>query len=189
MLLNMKSSTCTFLLVILMLPAVAQNKPSAPPVQKLVKLGLGLDGIGFSYEPRLGKQSTLEFTASFGGGYEIARNNLTYNVTSGAVAFTVTPKFYYNRERRAARGKTTALNAGDYIGLRVKYNTQSLFEGNQHDALLLNVHWGLQRPIGQRWLFNTHAGIGYALDASDLSNTEGTIYPALGFTFSYQLNR
>ncbi|MGZ5191843.1 MAG: hypothetical protein ACXWCZ_12590 [Flavisolibacter sp.] len=51
--------------------------------------------------------------------------------------------------------------------------------------MLFNLHWGLQRPVGKRWTFNTHIGVGYATDATDLSNTGGTVYPAMDLRFAY----
>jgi hypothetical protein len=82
------------------------------------------------------------------------------------------------------------LNSGNYIGLRVKYTTRGISESPQvWDALLFNAHWGMQRAIGTRWTLNTHFGAGYAVDAVDLNNSEGTIYPALDLKFSYRLNK
>lgn len=50
--------------------------------------------------------------------------------------------------------------------------------------MLVNVHWGLQRVIAARWAFNTHLGVGYAVD---LNSRFGTIYPALDLNYSYIL--
>ena len=89
-----------------------------------------------------------------------------------------------------AKGKPANLNAGNYIGIRVKYTTKGISESSSvRDALLFNAHWGMQRGIGKRWTMNAHFGAGYALDATDLNNSEGTIYPALDLKFSYILNK
>lgn len=72
----------------------------------------------------------------------------------------------------------------------MKYATRSISQvTNIRDALLFNIHWGLQRWIGKRWTMNTHFGAGYAVDATDLNNSGGTIYPALDLKFSYVLSR
>ena len=57
------------------------------------------------------------------------------------------------------------------------------------DALTFNVHWGLQRNLSKRWTLNSHFGVGYAIDATDLSNSDGSFYPALDLKFSYILNK
>ncbi len=49
-------------------------------------------------------------------------------------------------------------------------------------AGLANVHWGIQRPLSDKWILNAHAGAGYA---KDLGSIFGTVYPALELKFSY----
>jgi len=157
-------------------------------LRNLAKLDLGLQGIGFTFEPRVSKNTTIDLSAGIGGGYNISDNDLTYEVdiTNPAFYFSVTPKLFYNRQKRIEKGKASLLNAGNYIGLRVKYTTKGLSENSDiYDALLMNVHWGLQRPLGKKWSFLTHVGAGYAMDATDLNHVSGTIYPAIEFRFSY----
>ena len=50
--------------------------------------------------------------------------------------------------------------------------------------MLVNVHCGLQKVIAVRWAFNTHLGVGYAVDSN---SRFGTIYPAVDLNFSYIL--
>jgi hypothetical protein len=35
------------------------------------------------------------------------------------------------------------------------------------NAVLLNAHWGMQRLIGNKWVFNTILGAGYAVNGDD----------------------
>jgi hypothetical protein len=161
-------------------------------LRSLTKLDLGLQGVGFTFEPRVGNNSTIDLSAGVGGGYNIATNEITYelDITNPALYFSVTPKFFYNRQKRMEKEKTTSLNAGNYIGLRLRYNTKGLSENSYiYDALLMNIHWGIQRPIAKKWSFTTHIGAGYATDATDLNHISGTIYPALEFRFSYVFTR
>lgn len=176
--------SCTFLL--------AQNSSTENNLEKLVKLDLGLRGVGITYEPRLSNKMTMELSGGIGGGYDISFQEFTYywNFVDPALYIIVNPKYYYNRNKRITKGKSTALNAGNYIGLAIKYTSRGMAENTDvWDALLFNAHWGLQRNIGKRWTFNTHAGVGYAIDATDLSNSSGTVYPALDIRFAYVLNR
>jgi hypothetical protein len=172
--------------------AAAQNNSNAQ-LRSLTKLNLELQGFSFSAEPKLGKSSTIDFSAGIGtGGYDIWQNSFTYvvNPLNPTGFISITPKFYYNRNKRLAKGKPGELNSGNYIGLRVKYTSRGLSEDTRvWDALLFNAHWGMQRAIGNRWTLNTHFGLGYAIDAVDLSNSAGTVYPALDLKFSYILNK
>jgi len=162
-------------------------------LRSLTKLNLELQGFGFSFEPRIGNIATVDLSAGIGtGGYDIWAESFTYVVyPQGPTAFiSITPKIYYNRKKRMEKGKLTALNSGNYFGLRIKYTTRSISENSDiRDALLYNAHWGMQRAIAKRWILATHFGVGYAIDATDLSNSEGTFYPALDLKFSYILNK
>lgn len=172
--------SCTFLF--------AQKNSTDTRLENLFKSDLGFRGIGVSYEPRLGKKINIDLAAGLGGGYDIWTNSFTYEwqIFNPAIYIVVNPKYYYNREKRLAKGKPISRNAGNYFGLAIKYTTPNVGESTYvYDALLFNLHWGIQRPVGKRWTFNTHAGVGYATDASDLSNTGGTIYPAMDLRFAY----
>lgn len=182
----------TLLLASFSLITVAQNN-SNNRLQYLTKLNLELQGVSFSAEPKLGKFSTIDFSAGIvTGGYDIWRSSFTYVVDplSPTGFISITPKFYYNRNKRLTKGKTDELNSGNYIGIRVKYTTRGVSENTQvWDALLFNAHWGMQRAMGDRWTLNSHFGLGYAIDAVDLNNSAGTLYPALDLKFSYILNK
>ena len=170
----------------------AQNNSPENNLKKLVKLDLGLRGISITYEPKLSNKVSIELSGGIGGGYDISFQDFTYtwNLLDPALYAIVNPKYYYNRNKRQAKGKTTELNSGNYIGLGIKYTSRGISESTEvWDALLLNLHWGMQRAIGKRWTFNTHAGVGYAIDATDLSNSSGTVYPALDLRFAYILNK
>lgn len=188
----MKTQIFTTLFSTLSLVSTAQ-KLSSNPLRSQTKLNLELQGVGLSVEPVIGHSLTIDFSGGIGtGGYDISTNSLTYVVAplNPTLFVSINPKFYYNRARREAKGKNTALNAGNYFGLRVKYTSKGLAEGNEtYDALLFNAHWGMQRALGKRWTMNTHFGLGYAMDATDLNNSSGTIYPALDLKFSYVLNK
>jgi hypothetical protein len=162
-------------------------------LQPLTKLNLELQGFGVSFEPRLGNAATIDLAGGIGtGGYDIWLDSFTYIVDplSPTAFISITPKFYYNRNKRLEKGKSGALNSGNYFGLRLKYTSASLAENtNVRDALLFNVHWGMQRAIAKRWTLNTHFGVGYAIDATDLNHSDGALYPALDLKFSYLLNK
>lgn len=168
--------------------AIGQSTPLNPTRSNLLKLDLGLQGIGLTYEPRLSDKLTIDLSAGAGGAYDIGEGSLTYSfiLTHPAVYFSLTPKYFYNKEKRIRKGKSTLLNSGNYIGLRLKYVTPTERQlDDVRNSILVNVHWGMQRALGTRWLFNAHAGAGYA---QDVEYNFGTIYPALDFKFAYVLS-
>lgn len=167
-------------------PATSTNTAE---VRSLTKLDLNLVGIGFTYEPRLAKFMTLELSAGAAGDYSIVGGGLEYTFRTifPAFYFSANPKLFYNRQRRVEKGKKTLLNAGNYFGLKAQYTTPSVAPENmENHALLVNVHWGMQRAIGRRCTINTHFGLGYGYDSATNS---GVVYPAIDLHFSYVLSK
>ena len=167
---------------------------SKKSVINLTKLDLGFQGIGISYEPKLFGNFTIDFGSGVGGGYDIYAaddegpsilTNYEYSFEKPALYLSLAPKYFYNIQRRADKGKNTELNSANYLGIRVKYVTPLSQFDPYHPitaTLLTNIHWGIQRTIGGHWLFNFQAGPGYAV-TKDCNC--GIIYPALDFKFAY----
>ena len=159
-----------------------KSKPSTQ-LSSLLKLDLGGQGLGLTYEPRLTDKMVLDVSGGIGAGYDIAEGSIELNYAYPALYLSLTPKYYYNRQRRIEKGKETILNSGNYMGARVKYvSANSASPDMYRNSMLVNIHWGMQRALGKRWTFNFHAGAGYA---QDIDYNFGTIYPAIDFAFSY----
>jgi hypothetical protein len=175
-------SGCLFL-------AFGQEQSVSSELRSLTKLDLGFEGIGFTYEPKIAKIMTLELSAGMGGGYSIGEGSIQYisRILFPAFYFSANPKLFYNRQRRVEKGRSTKFNSGNYIGLKAKYTTPSIAPDNtENNALLVNLHWGMQRAIGKRWTINTHFGFGYA---QDFETNFGTIYPSVDLHFSYVFSK
>lgn len=158
-------------------------------LRNLSKLDIGVQGIGFTLESRLSNKATIDLSIGAGAGYDIAEGHIGYewNFFQPAFYFSVTPKWYYNRKKHIETGKNSKYNSGNYIGLRLKYITAgSAPDDHERNTLLINLHWGLQRAIGNRWTLNAHIGGGYA---QDLDYKFGTVYPSLDLKFSYILSK
>lgn len=162
-----------------------QNQKPDVTLSRLTKLSLGFEGIGFTHEIKLFNKVTLDVSAGAGGGYNIGEGSLLYDVKlpKPAFYFSMTPKYFYNREARFRKGKNMVLNSGNYFGLRLKYVTPNDKQSDAtRNSILANVHWGIQRAIGNHLTINTHIGAGYA---QDIDYNFGTIYPAIDFKLSY----
>jgi hypothetical protein len=162
-----------------------QSTASKTKLASLTKADFGLQGIGVTYEPRLFKKLTIDLSAGAGGGYDIAEGYLNYKLElrKPAFYFSLTPKYFYNRNSRSIQGKNNLLNSGNFIGVRLKYVTPNDRQVDfTRNSILMNVHWGIQRAIGNNLTINSHIGIGYA---QDIDYNFGTIYPAIDFKFSY----
>jgi hypothetical protein len=166
-----------------------QESKKNTKLTSLTKLDMGLQGLGFTFERRLIDKITLDLSLGAGGGYDVSEKGVGFewSVLQPAFYFAIRPKYFYNRSKRFEKGKKPFLNSGNYFGLRLKYTTPSVASNDLlRSALLINLHWGLQRVIGKRWTINTHVGGGYA---QDLSSQFGTVYPSFDFNFSYCLSK
>ena len=182
---NMRNILLLTLFAGFSLLSFGQNQKSDGTLSRLAKLSLGFEGLGFTYEPKLFNKLTLDVSAGAGGGYDIGESSLLYDLklTKPAFYFSMTPKYFYNREARFRKGKNTVLNSGNYIGLRLKYVTPNDRQSDStRNSILTNIHWGIQRAIGNHFTINTHLGAGYA---QDIDYNFGTIYPAIDFKISY----
>jgi len=158
-------------------------------LSSLAKADFGLQGIGLTYEPKLSNKLTIDLSAGAGGGYDIAEGYLNYKLElqKPAFYFSLTPKYFYNRNTRSLEGKSTLLNSGNYIGLRLKYVTPNDRQTDlTRNSILTNIHWGIQRAIGNNFAFNSHVGIGYA---QDIDYDFGTLYPSIDFKLSYVFSK
>ncbi|SFO98677.1 hypothetical protein SAMN05428949_7075 [Chitinophaga sp. YR627] len=169
------------------------TRKEAPPLRTVTRIDLGLQGLGISLEVPVGRKYTIEFSGGLGGGYEVSDSSFSYDwgLLNPCAYFSVNGRYYYNRDRRAAKRKSLLLNAGDYFGVRLKYTSPEVTgDGSMSDAVLVNVHWGMQRPIGRKWTINGHAGIGWGYNAiNSIAPSGGRVYPAAEFKISYALNR
>ena len=172
----------TFLFGLLHL-SFGQTPKTEAKLSSLAKIDLGLQGIGLTYEPKIFNKMIIDLSAGAGGGYDISERSISYDVIRPAFYFSVTPKYIYNTRKRMTKGRNTQLNAGNYFGMRLKYVTPSDRKTDLiRNSVLANIHWGIQRAIGNHWLFNSHIGVGYG---EDIDYHFGTIYPSLDFVFSY----
>src|SRR5437763_6573569 len=137
----MKAPIFTSIFTLAGLVSTAQNT-NGTQLHLQTKFNLELQGLGISVEPAFGKSFTTKFSGGIGtGGYNISTNNFTFTVAplDPMVFFSLTPKFYYNRAHRLAKGKNSELNAGNYFGLKIKYTSKGVSENSEaFDALLFN---------------------------------------------------
>ncbi|MEJ8804009.1 hypothetical protein [Pontibacter sp. H249] len=169
-------------------------KPLTEPSEliSITKLELGLHGVGAGYEIPISKKFTVNLSAGLGGGYSIYGNDFrsTWVINDPVAYFRSEVKYIYNREKRYGKGKAMLNNSGNYVAFQTKYTTARISGRKDFDPLnktLLNeMHWGIQRPLGQRFIFNTHIGLGFG---ADFDSGSKTIYPAAGLQFAYIISK
>lgn len=161
----------------------AQEKKQDTNLENLAKIGFFIDHIQLGYELPLGQKYLLNFTVGAGGADIVETNSIEYKLASNYYGLygKIQAKYYFNREKRAAKGRSLINNAGSFLGVQTKWNNNGNKEYT-NPTWLTDVHFGQQVPLGQKFLFNYQVGLGYG---KDLKTNEHLVYPSLGLNFSY----
>lgn len=160
---------------------------SQDDLERTFKLSLGLQGIEANYELPVAKQLIWENSLGIGVGMNAYDDTSEFNLNIPNVAPFVSTglKWMYNYDKRVANSKDTKHNSANYLGLQTKFsfgnNNSSTF---QNQALLTDIHWGLQRNLGSKFTFNSNIGLGYL---QDFEFNEASIAPILRVKFGYRL--
>ncbi|MFK7833459.1 MAG: hypothetical protein AB8B52_09285 [Winogradskyella sp.] len=155
------------------------------PLEQFTRVNLGLHGLELTNELPISNSFVWENSIGIGmGSYVLSGANYTLILAEPAPYFTSELKFLYNRNKRFKKNRSALNNSGNYVGLQTKYSfgSDKTFELNH--TLLTELHWGIQRPLGKRFIFDFHLGFGYL---SDFDFNEGAVSPTLGLRFGYKL--
>ena len=161
---------CLYILLIVAAHAgLAQDENPHLGVTNVLKLNFFLPGI--SYEQKVGRYQTLNISGYLDGliinNYENGRRQ------SHLVAlptFSMEFRNYYNLNKRDAKGKSTALNSGNYIAplFLSRYSRSTL-----PDPALVNqvgAVWGMQRNYPKGFSLDLNGGLAYTINGNHLFN-------------------
>ena len=163
----------------------AQDVAKAP-LNQFARVNLGLHGLELTYELPISDSFVWENSFGVGMGSYTLDNTVNYRLylNNPTPYFTSELKFHYNRQKRTNKGRSTLNNSGNYIGLQTKYSFGNDRTFRLNKTLLSELHWGIQRPLGKRFIFDLHIGIGYLFD---FYFNDGHISPTFGLRFGYKL--
>ena len=163
-------------------------------LKSMFKTDFNFSGIGFAYEIPLSKKWSVDLSAGIGASANVTSSyDVRWDLNkSPSTYFKSEFKYNYNIQKRYKKGKNTINNSSNYLALQTKYITprlskdSSIYSFPAHNVLASEIHWGLQRSLGGNWLFNFHAGLGFAKDF-DLGERKSlrNLYLAMGLKFSY----
>ncbi len=160
------------------------SKPDSPDY--IGRLNLGPHGLEISYELPFSKSIIWENNLGIGMGMEGHSSSASYTFyLDRPVPFVKSQlKWLYNRKKRRSKGRSLHNNSGNFVGLQSKYSfgDSDLLDNNR--ALLVEIHWGMQKNLGERFIFNLHLGLGLM---GDFDNLEGVLTPTFGFRFGYRI--
>jgi hypothetical protein len=126
---------------------------------------IGIPGIWLNHEARLADHWVLR--SEVGLTLSIDRRDLPEppNYIIGPVV-NLEPRWYYNLDRRLAKGKPTESNSGNYLALLASYipnwfHDQSAALEPEVTSLSLIPTWGIRRLLSSRWHYEAGFGAGY----------------------------
>ncbi len=163
----------------------AQDDKKAP-LNSFARVNLGLHGLEFTYELPVFNNIVWENSFGAGMGSSMLFNGLNYTfiLNNPTPYLSSELKYHYNREKRTDKGRSTLNNSGNYIALQSKYSFGDDSDLELSKTLLTELHWGIQRPLGKRFIFDLHIGLGYL---SDFDFDDGSLSPTFGLRFGYKI--
>jgi hypothetical protein len=147
-------------------------------VEALFTVQAGLVGGYANYEEPLGKQWALRgevgldlfyYEAYIYNGTSLAKDKGTFF----APQVTLEPRWYYNIEKRAQKGRHTENNSANYFSLAIKFYPDLFKIGgpdyvNVPDQLSFIPKWGIRRAIAKsNFNYELAFGVGYMTYLSD----------------------
>jgi hypothetical protein len=186
----------SLILIGLFASIIGFGQETSPRIEKLIYgLQTGLAGVWVFNETRLSSQFTLR--SEFGLNTLFFSKDSYFN-SSGFVTtpeLTIEPRWYYDLSKRQSNGKNIAHNSGNFIALKVVYNTDAFTLSNYDnptqspivtDKISFIPKWGMRRSFSNNFYYEIGGGVGYMhyLNTND-SGFAVDIHLKLG----YQLTR
>ncbi|RZJ62656.1 MAG: hypothetical protein EOO45_22355 [Flavobacterium sp.] len=170
------------------------NAQDTGVAKSIFNVQTGPIGLWVSNEARLA--NTFALRTEIGLDLWIYESNYDRSGAVLAPSIKVEPRWYYNIEKRAAKGKYTANNSANAITIAVKYTPDLLIGGhpdyvNLPNELSITPKWIMRRTIAKsNFNYELGGGIGYVtyLTESDIRMNDGAdvlvdIHARIGYTF------
>lgn len=151
-----------FALLFILFSVSLAKAQEAPVTTNPVEIHTGILGIWLNKEYKMSNKLAIRAEVGLDG------NLWTGTYSSGFVlipVFTAEPRWYYNLEKRHTKLKTTKGNFGNFFSLRTSYSPDLFVISNYYTNIIpfltIVPTWGIRRPLGKNFVFETGIGIGY----------------------------
>ncbi len=149
---------------------------------------IGLFGLNIYNESKLFENTSLRTEMSLN---PIIWGGTMYPNTGFAFfpSISLQPKYYYNLKKRNEKGKNTAHNSGNYIGLQLGYTPDWFTISNyDHFTMYNQVHlvptFGIRRSFTKSFNYEFKVGLGYGSTFGYENNQSGAVID-LGMKIGY----
>ena len=167
----------------------AQETETASVEKSIFGIQTGFFGIWVHNESKLSNEISLRSELGLDAGFVInSYDNSTFLVPS----IRVEPRWYYNLEKRVAKGKNIKNNSGNFLSLTTTYNPDWFVIPEKTNLNFIGSvsvipKWAIKRTYGNHFTFETGVGIGYVFFTEDYLDSKGVVgvdlHLRLGYTF------
>ena len=177
------------LLTILLLSIFSAKAQNQNLEKNVLGLQVGLFGLDIYNESRLSENIALRSEVSF---FPEMWGGDLYEKTGFAVipALTIQPKYYYNIQKRAEKGKNIKNNSANYFGLQLRYLPDLFVISNSDYRVSNQIHviptFGIRRNFSKNFNYEFKTGVGYGSTFGYDKNDSGVVIDLsfkVGFDF------
>lgn len=140
---------------------------------------------GIEYEFGVTKNATLDFRLGTGFAFVEVNNESDYGVF---LTFEWSYRYYYNFEKRIAKGKKTSGNSGNYVAITTFFANGDPILGDVELASnylgQVGPVWGFQRTYNSGINLGLELGLGYAFSEND-----SFVAPIVGFRLGWAFGK
>lgn len=172
----MKRILCISALILCATVTRAQDAPTATVEKSIFNVQPGFLGVYANNEYGLSSHIALRTEVGLEAGFSIRPDDSEWAILP---VVNLEPRWYYNIEKRAGKGRNVSGNAASFVALSTRFNPDAIIYSTNGEiemaaSLAFIPKWGIRRNIGQS-NFNYEAGIGigyYTLLGDDKKHYE-----------------
>lgn len=186
---SFKMKKLFFALFLLAQVAQSQEQDTASVEKSIFGIQTGFFGAWVHNESKLSNEISLRSEIGLDAGFVI---NGSYSGFIFVPSLRVEPRWYYNLDKRSAKGKNIKNNSGNFISLTTTYNPDWFMIPEKKNLNFISSvsvipKWAIKRTYGNHFTFETGAGVGYIFYTEDYGDINGEVgvdlHLRIGYTF------
>jgi hypothetical protein len=167
----------------------SQEKEITSIEKSIFGIQTGFFGAWVHNESRLSNQISLRSEIGLDAGFVI---NGSYSGFLFVPSLRVEPRWYYNLDKRLAKGKNIKNNSGNFFSLTTTYNPDWFVIPEKDNLNFISSvsvipKWAIKRTYGNHFTFETGVGVGYVFYTEDYGNINDEVgvdlHLRIGYTF------
>lgn len=175
-------------LTVLLITTFAYSQTKFSVEKSIFGIQTGILGAWVHNEFKLSNEISLRSEIGFDYGF----NDNGYSQTSVLIpSIRLEPRWYYNLEKRAKKGRKIFNNSGNFLALNMTYNPDWFYISNKDNLNIISTlafvpKWGIKRTIGNHFTYEAGFGIGtfIVLNNYDVDNHVAVdLHLRVGYTF------